>query len=586
MTQFCRKLLRFILLLLPLSFLVPPANATTIVMLSDTELIVTSRLIVSGRVVQVTNAREESTALVWTYIEVQTDRVLKGELPGETIVLKELGGSFGSSGLRVFGQPEFTRGERLLLYLNTGVDGSLHAAHASVGKFSIAHDQVSGRDYVERTIEGGEVGLLARTDGAEITNRASLDSYIEKIAGTLQREALAVSARASAESGQPLVAIPNEYSRIRKKSREFSPQFVLSGPARWMEADSGQSIRYYVNPNNSPIAGGAAGEIARAMAAWPGQSSAMIRLEAAGQAGSCGIVQDNLNTISFGDCLNQLDPPVGCAGVVALTAMGWIPDGRVIGGVSFNRIVEADVVFNKGMDCFLSNSANLAEVATHELGHSIGLAHSADPSAIMWAVTHGHGRDATLGADDKAGVLSIYPASGGPGSGGSPVNITSSSLSSGTVGQAFNSSLTATGGTQPYRWNIVGGGLPPGLNLSTSGSVTGIPVSSGLYSFTAQVTDSGSPVRADVRTLAITIQPGGAPRIERVKLKGERKLRVFGANFRSDSIVVINGVVFDPVSVEPDGTAILVKGSISLGPQGTNVLMVINRDSNSQSFVF
>src|SRR5262249_60953283 len=80
-------------------------------------------------------------------------------------------------------------------------------------------------------------------------------------------------------------------------------------------------------------------------------------------------------------------------------------------------ITEADVVFNRGMDCFLGISANLAEVCCHELGHAIGMAHSNDPTAIMWAVAHGGGRDATLGNDDKTGVLTIYPSTGGSGGG-------------------------------------------------------------------------------------------------------------------------------------------------------------------------
>jgi hypothetical protein len=57
----------------------------------------------------------------------------------------------------------------------------------------------------------------------------------------------------------------------------------------------------------------------------------------------------------------------------------------------------------------------------HELGHSIGFAHSADPAALMWVTAHGHDRDATLGADDKAGALVIYPAGSGGGSSSRPV---------------------------------------------------------------------------------------------------------------------------------------------------------------------
>lgn len=45
------------------------------------------------------------------------------------------------------------------------------------------------------------------------------------------------------------------------------------------------------------------------------------------------------------------------------------------------------------------------QVAAHEVGHGLGLGHSADPSAVMYPVAH----DASvLGADDVAGIRSLY----------------------------------------------------------------------------------------------------------------------------------------------------------------------------------
>src|SRR5437016_1066804 len=140
MKQFCEKLPRFFLFLLLFCLFGQPVRATTAVMLTDTDLIVNSRLIVSGRVVSVTSAWDDPGSMVWTSVKVLTDRVLKGEMVERTIVLKQLGGSVGESGMRVYGQPEFGVGEHVLLYLNTGADGSLHASHAFMGKFSVRED--------------------------------------------------------------------------------------------------------------------------------------------------------------------------------------------------------------------------------------------------------------------------------------------------------------------------------------------------------------------------------------------------------------------------------------------------------------
>ena len=53
-------------------------------------------------------------------------------------------------------------------------------------------------------------------------------------------------------------------------------------------------------------------------------------------------------------------------------------------------------------------SFDLASVILHELGHSLGLGHSADVNAIMFPTYSGV--NVTLGADDIAGIQSIYGA--------------------------------------------------------------------------------------------------------------------------------------------------------------------------------
>lgn len=586
MKQFARNLTRSFLFLILLLTPVLHAKATTVVMLSDAELIVNSRLIVTGKVTSVISAWDDTHSMVWTYVEVRVDRLLKGELSEDTIVLKQLGGDVGDSGMRVYGQPDFTAGERVLLYLNTGADGSLHAAHAFMGKFSVSAND-SKEVFVERSSGALDVEFLSRTSGGEITNRAPFHSYIQKIKQTLRSEAAEVAEIDASRSGEPLVAVPTEYSRKKKENSGFRLEYALmAGGIRWMEADSGQPISYYVNSNASPISGGGGAEIARAMSAWSTQSGASIHLQTAGQTGACGIVIDNVNTISFGDCLGQLDPPIGtCVGVVALTSISYTNELKNIGGVNYNRLLEADTVFNKGMNCFLANSANLAEVACHELGHSIGLAHPNDPSAIMWATAHGNGRDATLGADDKAGVLAIYPS--GPGGGVGPLTVTTAGLNSATIGQKYNATLAATGGTAPYRWSLVGGQLPPGVDMSGSGAITGTPSTNGTYTFAVQVSDASSPSRSDGKWLSITVQPGGSstlPVITGIKRKADKKLFVYGANLGTTSIVVINGLPFTAKWAELD--TVLAKGSLNLGPPGTNVVYVITIFNNSVPFVF
>ena len=85
--------------------------------------------------------------------------------------------------------------------------------------------------------------------------------------------------------------------------------------------------------------------------------------------------------------------------------------------------------------------------------------------------------------------------------------ITTSSLSSGTVGVSYTASLSASG-TTPITWSKTSGDLPGGLTLSTSGDISGTPTTAGTFAFVVQaVNDAGT----DSADLSITIASADAP---------------------------------------------------------------------------
>ncbi|HEX7368691.1 MAG TPA: autotransporter domain-containing protein [Rhodanobacteraceae bacterium] len=92
--------------------------------------------------------------------------------------------------------------------------------------------------------------------------------------------------------------------------------------------------------------------------------------------------------------------------------------------------------------------------------------------------------------------------------------ITLSSLPSPSVGVPYNQTITASGGTSPYHNFSVqpGGTFPPGLNLSSSGVVTGTPTTAGTYNFVVQVFDSSSPSQyGGTHTYALTVNTASVP---------------------------------------------------------------------------
>lgn len=83
-----------------------------------------------------------------------------------------------------------------------------------------------------------------------------------------------------------------------------------------------------------------------------------------------------------------------------------------------------------------------------------------------------------------------------------PLLVTTEQLPGGQEGVAYSAALAATGGpVADYTWTLVAGDLPPGLELSADGMITGTPTSAGEYAFTIGV---NNPAQAD---LVIVIAP-------------------------------------------------------------------------------
>ena len=81
------------------------------------------------------------------------------------------------------------------------------------------------------------------------------------------------------------------------------------------------------------------------------------------------------------------------------------------------------------------------------------------------------------------------------------LNIITTSLPEGTVGEGYSSLLEVSNGTEPYNWSI-SGVLPQGLTL-VDGIISGTPTATGDYTFTVQVNDSDS--QSDTGDLSIQI---------------------------------------------------------------------------------
>lgn len=426
----CTLLSAFMLLIMATQ-----ASATTAIMITDEDLIVGARAIVRGRVTRIESRYGQDNRTIYTYITLRVRRVYKGEIKSDEIVLRRLGGMVGDRGLLVPGAADFTLGEEVLLHLNTAEDGALEVAYLFMGKYGIERNS-NGRLFVRRDIKG--VKIIDNGNRGPITNEMELDQYQARLLTILAEKADRVAEIDRMFAGRPFRTVPPEYTPSRNI---IKPQFNTFGqPVRWFEPDSNGPIIYRLNSDNSPAAGGGLNEFALGLAAWTNVASSGIVLQSAGSTTSCGFTFGNgSNDISFNDCRNQVPDPTGSSVILAQAQVAFTSESKMINGVNFGRIVESDIVFNNNQFISsLSNPVNLAEVMTHEIGHSIGLDHSGDNNATMAAIAHFDNRGSTLTADDQNGVTFIYPSASAPASDFS-VTATPNQI---TLGQSASSNVT------------------------------------------------------------------------------------------------------------------------------------------------
>jgi hypothetical protein len=172
------------------------------------------------------------------------------------------------------------------------------------------------------------------------------------------------------------------------------------------------SVLFYMNPQNGDLGADAAEAAFRyAMNVWNTEGSSAFSYNYGGRVGDTATGYDRRNVAIF--------RPDGDGSEIART-YSWSSGGT---------IVDADIVFFDGAFTFFAGNDGcvsspsygvyVEDVATHELGHALGLLHSAVSTATMVSGYAACTQDKrSLDEDDVAGVQSLY----GAGSNNSPTS--------------------------------------------------------------------------------------------------------------------------------------------------------------------
>lgn len=181
-------------------------------------------------------------------------------------------------------------------------------------------------------------------------------------------------------------------------------------PVRWFATDRGVSG---VSASDFQAA------MARAFATWEAVPTAAISFQFSGFTRSQPVEDDGVSVLGFQDH-PEMERVLGATGFLIDTVTG--------------EIVESDIFFNSVMPWSTAAAGDparfdLESVAVHEIGHFLGLAHSAlgetetrpeggrrvlASGSVMFPIAFGRGitHDRELQADDIAGVSDLYPDAG------------------------------------------------------------------------------------------------------------------------------------------------------------------------------
>lgn len=242
-----------------------------------------------------------------------------------------------------------------------------------------AVERLSGAGTVDESADLGTTTFLLRDVGS-----------IETVAAIDEVSWIAPAPEAVV-AGLPVLVCPDPMTEYGPR-----PKFELMGVGWDGIGRRGTAMSYYFQNGTADVPGDLEKyEVLRALSTWTEVID--VAVSEAGGPGEPRCIEVGWYTGHHGDGI-PFDGPGGVVGH-AFYPSHTVPEQPFAGDVHFDDAEYWQI--GTGIDVY--------SVALHELGHSLGLGHSADPTAIMFGVYVPGKIHGGLKPDDLAGILTLYP---------------------------------------------------------------------------------------------------------------------------------------------------------------------------------
>ncbi len=493
--------------------LAPPVYADAAPKWTDQQLVGFSDVIVRGRVARIIVAQDDRVGSPYTYVSLDVADVLKGSVSDRRLVLKQLGGRIGATALEIAGQPSFSVGEDVLVFLETRPrDRTLTVTAQWQGKFTVT----TAGTAVRQDPAGAARGIFS--DEAR-----PLAEWLTQLRGD--------AGGSAAPSAGAIDVAPQVVGRAALDATSS-----VSAAAVWRDANlARQAVRVDGSLGQLAVQDNGESQLRRAADFW--SATGVTTLATGGlQAGGCFTARAPDGRISVSpDTCDELDPN---GGTVSLSG-GWVQYTADASGRETARFLGAGVITNRGETAtrLLARPGCFEQLLRHDLGHALGLLDSPDGAGVMSPTLQcstGLGATTTVNNATRPTFVPLQPGAS------SARRVDALDAVACTVGCDIQSQATITspaapqglsytlsGSTLTLSWSVPLEGDAPASYIieagSTSGATDVASFSTGSSNTSFVVTVGGSAVfyvRVKARSAAGVVTPasneiiiaiGGAP---------------------------------------------------------------------------